>query len=475
MADTLTGLKTTTLQQDKTNKQLYKNTSAIEPGYYLILASGSADYIYNPMLVGASQTPNGVKQMYLDGDMALNTKPAVPKQSVPTITKKSDEKDSAVSMNEGDTVKVGQNIRYTITTTIPTYNQTIYQNPQFNIVDQLSTGLTLNQASIEVAVGSNNVEQKPENYTLVDVSDQAFKIQFTKEFIMSHRGQEVKVTYTAQLNENAVTNVNQNTNMATLEYSNNPKDESQLTKKSDKTYHYTFELDGNLFGNKKNLTHELIKTSDETWSEEVTETFTDNKPIAEAVFKLISPNGNEYYATSDENGLLNFKGLKAAQYDLQEVTPPTGYALLNKQIGVKIETVYNDGSEEDTGYKGTLREYSVTVKYDESTKINTYKIYYKDSEKDSEGNIYRDTVEKIIVNDGTQEITFDHGTVVEEVDLGQSSDHATEIKNTKLESLPSTGKMGTYLFTIIGVAVITMAGSLYIKKKNRQTINTQIN
>ena len=40
------------------------------------------------------------------------------------------------------------------------------------------------------------------------------------------------------------------------------------------------------------------------------------------------------------------------------------------------------------------------------------------------------------------------------------------IKNTKLGTLPSTGGMGTYLFTIIGVVVMAgAAGAFFISRR----------
>ena len=42
----------------------------------------------------------------------------------------------------------------------------------------------------------------------------------------------------------------------------------------------------------------------------------------------------------------------------------------------------------------------------------------------------------------------------------------TEMKDTKLNSLPSTGGMGTYLFTIIGVVVMAgAAGAFFISRR----------
>ena len=62
----------------------------------------------------------------------------------------------------------------------------------------------------------------------------------------------------------------------------------------------------------------------------------------------------------------------------------------------------------------------------------------------------------------TYEATYDNG-VIEEI-IGES--HVTKIKNTKMGTLPSTGGMGTYLFTIIGVVVMAVAaGAFFISRR----------
>ena len=42
------------------------------------------------------------------------------------------------------------------------------------------------------------------------------------------------------------------------------------------------------------------------------------------------------------------------------------------------------------------------------------------------------------------------------------------VKNTKLSQLPSTGGMGTYLFTILGVAVMATAAGLFLVRRRKQ-------
>nr|WP_269089582.1 LPXTG cell wall anchor domain-containing protein [Streptococcus suis] len=42
-----------------------------------------------------------------------------------------------------------------------------------------------------------------------------------------------------------------------------------------------------------------------------------------------------------------------------------------------------------------------------------------------------------------------------------------DVPNTKLGELPSTGGMGTYLFTFIGVLVLTVGLGLYFTKNKK--------
>ena len=62
----------------------------------------------------------------------------------------------------------------------------------------------------------------------------------------------------------------------------------------------------------------------------------------------------------------------------------------------------------------------------------------------------------------TYTATYNNGNITK-ID-GTSS--TTEIVNTKMGTLPSTGGMGTYLFTIIGVVVMAVAaGAFFISRR----------
>ena len=65
--------------------------------------------------------------------------------------------------------------------------------------------------------------------------------------------------------------------------------------------------------------------------------------------------------------------------------------------------------------------------------------------------------------------TLDH--TKEEVTVTQTEEHNTLIENTKIPGLPTTGGMGPYLFTGIGVALLAGAAVMVtvLRKKNEQT------
>ena len=85
-----------------------------------------------------------------------------------------------------------------------------------------------------------------------------------------------------------------------------------------------------------------------------------------------------------------------------------------------------------------------------------------------------------VTNTTTHIATYDHGTITTVVDgrttVDQDTDEetftlyqaSTYIKNTKLTDLPSTGGMGSYLFTIIGVAVMAIVAGSYFRSRAKK-------
>ncbi|HAT4261021.1 TPA: isopeptide-forming domain-containing fimbrial protein [Clostridium perfringens] len=418
-------------------------TADLSAGYWLVLVTPKEENqtVYNPMLLGiyysVSGSNNSMQQGTVDANSnwTLNGEKAYAKSSKPTIKK---EIENPRSNNaKGSDQAVGQSFNFKITSTIPSYSKE-YTNVKYIVTDKLSEGLDYNDNSINVTVNGQVVQKGNDTFTFTEKDSQNIELNFNSDYILKHPGEEVVIKYSAKLNDKATYNFDPNTNDVTLEYSNSPDINKEGTKINDRTYQYTFGIDANLFGNrqdKKKTTSEVIKTDENgkvTNIKREEQEELGNKvegPLPGAEFKLTPKNGTPgevLTATSDENGRLKFTGLATGEYELVETKAPEGYALNNEVQNVKIAAEYNEN--------GTLKSYSITIN-DQNT--STYTATY-----DGKGNI-----EKV------EDVT-----------------NTSIIKNTKLSQLPSTGGMGTYIFTFVGVTLMAGAiGShfLFGKKKSR--------
>ncbi|MGU8570348.1 isopeptide-forming domain-containing fimbrial protein [Clostridium perfringens] len=418
-------------------------TADLSAGYWLVLVTPKEgnQTVYNPMLLGiyysVSGSNNSMQQGTVDANSnwTLNGEKAYAKSSKPTIKK---EIENPRSNNaKGSDQAVGQSFNFKITSTIPSYSKE-YTNVKYIVTDKLSEGLDYNDDSINVTVNGQVVQKGNDTFTFTEKDSQNIELNFNSDYILKHPGEEVVIKYSAKLNDKATYNFDPNTNDVTLEYSNSPDINKEGTKINNRTYQYTFGIDANLFGNrqdKKKTTSEVIKTDENgkvTNIKREEQEELGNKvegPLPGAEFKLTPKNGTPgevLTATSDENGRLKFTGLATGEYELVETKAPEGYALNNEVQNVKIAAEYNEN--------GTLKSYSITIN-DQNT--STYTATY-----DGKGNI-----EKV------EDVT-----------------NTSIIKNTKLSQLPSTGGMGTYIFTFVGVTLMAGAiGShfLFGKKKSR--------
>ncbi len=418
-----------------------------EAGYWIILVKGgSASKVYNPMLAGVYYSVEGTgsdntlvnepvsandawtvegTKVY-DKSVEVNVEKKIVDGNGKTTTDADSEK--------GDDVAIGDFVDYSISGTIPAYTSA-YTQVTYKITDKTSDGLVLQNSvdyPVTVTVGGNEYAPTAgdtKTYTLT-VTDHEMTVDFDSDFALAHAGQAVLVSYSAQLTEDAKTNFDANANTAKITYSNDPTVDTATGKTpttdtpEDKTYHYTFEIDGLLSGEWSTTTKttELTKThvvTNETTGEKV------NEPLEGATFTLTNKaTGEVYTATSDSNGQLNFKGLDAGEYTLKETKAPQGYSLNKKEIPVVISAQYNED--------GTLNNYSVTV---DGEATSTYTARY--------------------AGDGT----------IENITINKQD---TLIPNTPLSSLPSTGGMGTYLFTIAGIAIMAIAAGLFLVSRKRR-------
>lgn len=421
-------------------------SASLGAGYWLVLVTGTEKDVYNPMLVGVYyENKDGTGNTVEGGDLdsngkweltgtevyAKSTKPAIDKKIVNSDGKN----DDGEGVEAGNDVAVGDKVSFQIDTVIPSYSSE-YENVIVKITDELSEGLELDVTSIVVEVNSTKVESGQDTYTVDTTTQGKFEIVFASSYVLSNRDtiKNVKVTYTAELTDKAAVNFDPNTNTATLEYSNDPDNSSSTNTVNDKTYTYTFAIGA--FTNGENgsgteETEEIVKV-DENGNLIVLESNTTIKPgdlvvkVTEgAEFELRDTTGTVLAkGKTDANGRLQFTGLDAGSYKLVETKAPTGFQLDQTEHDVEISAVYNDN--------GTLASYTITI---DGTATNTYKATY------------------VADSDEIQSI--------------DKTVQRTEIKNTKLSSLPSTGGIGTTIFTIGGCAIMILAAGLYFASRRK--------
>lgn len=422
-------------------------TAQLGAGYWVVVVEGSdIQEVYNPMLVGiyynveGSGDNNTLVNGAVDANSkwSLNSTPAYAKSEQPTIDKKitgSTGKDTSDGNESGNDVAIGDTVNFEIDTKIPSYSKS-YTEVMVKITDTMGKGLTLaDPVNLVVTVDGVVVEASKDTFTFTPADDKkSFEISFASAYALAHSGEEVVVTYDAVLGEDAGLNFDANTNTAKLEYTNDPS--GKTNEIEDKTYTYTFGIDANLFGSDgsawNKFTEELLKTGEvrKIILDSGEEVETTTLPGAE--FTLTRADGKAYTAVSDENGYLSFTGLDAGTYTLQETKAPEGYSLNDTKIPVEITATYNED--------GTLNSYTIKVNNENTS---TYTATYDANEKGKVTDI---------------NCTPGHGD-------GPSDTH--EIKNTKLSSLPSTGGIGTTIFTIGGCLIMVVAAGLFFASRRK--------
>ena len=204
-------------------------------------------------------------------------------------------------------VEVGQTVNYTITGKVPGY--TGFTSYTYKVSDTMSEGLTFNQNSIKVTVGGvdkttdctieKNVGENANSFTVtIPVLDKEYTI-----------GAEIKVTYSAVVNKQAVAKISPNE--ARLTYSNDPITGATYTTTPTVVNVYSSKI----VIDKWNDTDKKVE-----WVEE--------KPGITTACTVV---------TTDDNGAASFDGLANDTYYLVEIKAPAGYNQLTAPVEVKVE------------------------------------------------------------------------------------------------------------------------------------------
>ena len=492
-----------------------------EAGLYVAIVNPvKKDTMYNPVFVGADYKSNGTNTFAISLNQLSYVPASMAKKANTTVTKTATAQTNNMD-NKVETVGVGDKVSFQVTTTIPQFGNN-YTSAVFKVTDQLTTGLDLDTSTIKVYKGStaadaveanllaaadSYAEGKAYKLTTTEASatntpvassatGDSYIVNFFTEYLLSlSAAQPIIITYDATVLDTAVASVNIEDNTVTVNFSNNPTDETGKGTLKDETKHYTFDIDANLLGEDSYKNTEVVKVGLDKDGKEITETreLSNGKKVGAlqgATFKLyvadangsvtskdyqnndlkLAPytNGAGFSAdtviVSDADGRLTvqgadkpgIRGLDAGTYYLVEETAPAGYIKAQNAVKIIIDatmkTTHKTEGEGDAKVEWDVQEldnYTVTIDGIETAK------YTMTNEKPNHGDAANS-------DDSTHAVGEDG--LIGAAGAGNNA-AAGKIINTQGNELPSTGGIGTTLFYIIGTCLVLGAGVLLVTKR----------
>ena len=558
---------TTTLQGIQmtrgTGAQDNQYTATVEAGLYVVLASGSDGYVYNPAIVAVniddandiddeSSGNDGLDKnnvdatsvslasyweiptrAYLKSSTTLFNKDVLGSEASPFV---------AAEDTEGDITSKGAIVSFKLDgMMVPSYSDE-YAKPNgqdeagviYKINDKLDgvafagiSNLTVktNIGAIDddndpqtpdvlvetvvpatVDVDDDNDPQTPDvpvpNYTVVyknaagnvvtgdNIAKSAvsYELQFSDAWLRANAEKNITVEYKAIFTDEAAVNGTANKTVATLSYTVDPDDNTGVEVLRDSTYHYTFEIGGQIdaaaygdeagtvdgvasfHGYELNKVTEALEQGEAYEADDTTGEFSSEHALAGATFTLYDDAAfttihqnkvrnattgawetvDATYTTQDD-GRMVFTGLDVGTYYLKETNAPDGYTLNDNDYKVVIAGTIADGT--GAAEQGTLTGYSITV-------------YVKNGANwDPCGSaVYAFT--PAVTKPTTDATAMNFDTVV---NTATTTVTPAEVVDTQLAALPATGGAGTIAITLGAAVGMGIFLTIFIvnKKKNK--------
>lgn len=318
---------------------------------------------------------------------------------------------------------VGDTIPYRVTVDVP---ENITELKTFTLTD---TPTNQEYQSGTLKIYSDEAFHNQILDTYVGTADgDGWKIEFTPADLEGYKGSKIYITFDMKLKENAVTvGPNGNTNKINLDYSNkilpatDPNHSNPGTDEIIKeTTVYTFEIavekvDASNEATKlEGVTFDLYRELDTAATGEGV--LTDPVKGLTGKFKKVKED-----LTTGTDGTISVSGLANGHYWLVETKTKEGYNLLKKPVEVKIAATYSETEETKITTDSTTRKTTTTT-----TKVKNL------------------------------------------TDAGNNGVFKTVVKNSKGFTLPTTGGIGTFVFTFAGIAMMAAAVILLITGKKKK-------
>lgn len=356
------------------------------------------------------------------------------KNEKPDLTKEVKDRTNSTWRHDSD-YNVGDMVPYKITVKVPS---NITKLKYFTVTDA-PTNLEDDVNTVKVKVKDGDTGVATDAYTVTATAKKGFTVTFDPAKMAAYAGKDLVITYSAKLLSTAKTTTEGNPNTAKLEYSNkilpdteagsNPNKPAEPGKDAieDNAIVYTFKLNiikkansvkgKALAGVKFDLYKEVPAGTEEVaTAEEVKKAGLDaNKTWLEVASNL---------TTDDEKGEVSCSGLANGTYYLVETKTVGGYNLLKAPVEVTLQVTYTTTTKDE---------------------------YY-------------------INEEGVKTLGKHEVTKTEFNENGKPSDgaHPEIIINKTGFQLPTTGGMGTILFSVAGVLVMIAAAFILLKGRKKE-------
>lgn len=307
-------------------------------------------------------------------------------------------------------IAVGETATYTITSTVPTYDDNAV-NRTYKIIDILPAGLTFVEDSVTVKAGDTDITSTVNGYSGISKDGQTITVDLSQLVANTEdasgnvtdtktltAGQTITVTLKATRNANSAqvlvnqTYVNYSKDSYGSETNNTPPDEVPV-------YDFSIKLT-KVDSNDNSKTLDGAKFTLSTTIDGATKYVQADGSLGDTAYEFETANG----------GIINFVGLAGGTYTLHETQAPADHVLPTSDMTITI----TPGTPDTDG------------------KISTWTL--------SDGT--NTTTYNVADSENTASITL-QGEVT--------------VKNQPTGGLPTTGEAGTILLTIVGVGLVAVA------------------
>ena len=235
-------------------------------------------------------------------------------------------------VDDKESVDVGEVVTYTITGKVPDATGFTAYTYQFD--DTMSSGLTFNK-DVTVTIGGQKINDAKITYD-VGGNANSFTVVIPVLNYQNQIGAEIKVSYTATVNENAVAKIEKN--HATLTYSNDPTNKESKTKTppdEETVYSAKLVIDKYKAGSEETKLAGAQFVLYKEGAEKVKLYYKWNETTKKV--EWVADKAQATVKTTDKQGAASFDGLADGTYYLEEIAAPAGYNMLKEPVTVDVK------------------------------------------------------------------------------------------------------------------------------------------